>query len=264
MRKSNYFGLWLLLVLSLSIMVLVSFSDDIKVGEWTVKKAPVKESLFPQLHNREKELIRQRLDSMNAAMAQEALEQPIDSAPQSILLIGDSMTMNLALRLAQYAKVAGHQFHAVNWDSSNTKIWAESDTLRHYIREYDATFIFISLGANELYLTHPEGHRKYVEEILTKIGKIPYVWIGPPNWSKDAGLNDMIQATCAPGAFFRSEGMEFRRKKDGVHPTRESSALWIDSVVRWIPSSAHPILFESLPDSIGKVNNNIIFLKPKR
>ena len=100
-----------------------------------------------------------------------------------------------------------------------------------------------------------------MEEIISKIGNIPYVWIGPPNWKEDAGINDMIQSVCAPGAFFRTKGMTFKRKKDGVHPTREASALWIDSVARWMPKSAHPILMNYPSDSIGKVNPNVIFLK---
>ncbi|MDE6295596.1 MAG: hypothetical protein K2M03_05975, partial [Muribaculaceae bacterium] len=186
-----------------------------------------------------------------------------DSTAQSILLIGDSMTLNLAYRLTQYAKHNGHTFHSVNWDSSNTKIWAESDTLQHFINQYGATYIFISLGSNELYLTKPEGHRKYVEAILSKIGDRPYVWIGPPNWKEDAGINDMIESACIPGGFFRSAGMSFERKKDKIHPTRKASALWIDSIARWMPRSAHPILMEIPSDSIGNVNPNVTFLKAR-
>lgn len=261
MGKSNYFGIWLLLVMSLAIVVLLSFSEDISVGEWQVKKAPVKESLFQQADMSER--IMASADSINDA-AEHTAVQPVDSTPQSILLVGDSMTLNLALRMAQYAKASGHEFHAVNWDSSNTRVWAESDTLQHFIKEFKASYVFISLGANELYLKYPEGHRKYVDAILQKLGSIPYVWIGPPNWKEDAGLNDMIESACGRGAFFRSAGMEFKRKKDGVHPTRESSALWIDSVARWMSLSAHPIVMETPPDTIGKVNANVIFLKPQR
>ena len=44
-----------------------------------------------------------------------------DSLPQNLFIFGDSMTFNLALRLAQYARQNGHVIHSVNWDSSNTK-----------------------------------------------------------------------------------------------------------------------------------------------
>ena len=36
--------------------------------------------------------------------------------------------------------------------------------------------------------------------------------------------------------------MKFERGKDGAHPTKESAAEWMDSVVRWMPAhSIHPI-----------------------
>lgn len=187
--------------------------------------------------------------------------QPIDSASQSLLIIGDSMTLNLAYRLAEYAKQNGHTLHSVNWDSSNTKIWAGCDTLDNFIRRYDVTFVFVSLGSNELYIKNPSSREPYVKAILDKIGDLPYVWIGPPNWKEDSGINDMLESMCRPGAFFRSAGMEFERKKDKIHPTRRASALWIDSIMRWMPKSAHPILADVPSDSIGKTSPHVTFLK---
>lgn len=260
--KSNYTALWLLLALALLIVVGVSFyDDDLRLGSYTLKKAPAKATLFPE-KNLTVDSLASVADSVAIVEAKLA-EKPVetDSLPKSILLFGDSMTLNLALRLAKYAAQNGHTMHAVNWDSSNTKIWADCDTLTHYINEYSANFIFISLGSNELYFKKPEGRLPYVKRILEMIGDIPYVWIGPPNWKEDSGINDMLQATCAPGSFFRSAGMEFKRKKDKIHPTREASALWIDSIMRWMPKSRHPILAEFPSDSLGKVTTNVIFLK---
>lgn len=199
-----------------------------------------------------------RIDSL---MRAGKIVQPTDSAPQSIFIFGDSMTFNLALRLAQYAKQNGHKINSVNWDSSNTKIWAESDTLAFYIDKFKPTQIFISLGSNELYFKKPESRLPYIEKILEMIDTIPYVWIGPPNWKEDSGINDLLAKTCKPGSFFRSEGMTFKRKKDNIHPTRESSALWIDSIVRWLPKSAHPFVADVPSDSIKKSNPHIVFLK---
>ncbi len=259
--KSRYIGLWLLLAVSLVVFLLISFADDITLGDYTIRKAPFSEMLLKDeaAEMREAEM----RDSIVVAKREEQRQHrvEIDSTPQSILLIGDSMTMNLALRLAQYAKANGHTLHAVNWDSSSTVKWGKSTHLSEFIEEYGATYVFISLGANELYLKHPEGHRKYVEAIIAQIGDLPYVWIGPPNWKEDSGVNDMLESACAAGSFFRSAGMEFERKKDGVHPTRRSSALWIDSVARWMPHAAHPILLLPPPDSLGKVNANIKFMK---
>lgn len=255
MFHKTYASLWLLLALALSAVLLIAFSDDITIGGKTIRKAPIADIFAPVDSLAENMLIPadslQNLDNVVVT----------DSAPQSIFIFGDSMTFNLALRLAQYARQNGHVIHSVNWDSSNTKIWAEHDTLEYYIRKFKPTHVFIALGSNELYITKPETRLPYINRILKVIDTIPYVWIGPPNWKEDGGINDLLARTCRPGSFFRSAGMEFKRKADKIHPTRESSALWIDSIMRWLPSSAHPFLAEVPADSVKKSNPNIIFLK---
>ncbi len=258
--KPNYSALWMLLVVSLLIVVVVAFADDISFGSYTVKKAPLSETLFPEKYDSAPDSLYNITDSVAGRLTQPVLVET-DSVPKSILLFGDSMTFNLAIRLAKYAAHNGHTMHAINWDSSNTKIWAETDTLARYMKEFKADFIFISLGSNELYFKKPESRLPYVRKILATIGDTPYVWIGPPNWEEDTGINDMLQATCAPGSYFRTDGMELRRKKDKIHPTREASAQWLDSVMRWMPKSRHPILADTPPDTIGKVTTNVIFLK---
>lgn len=255
MFRNNYVALWLLLAVALVIIVFVAFFDDIKIGSYTIKKAPISDVLTKEpLENVANQIV---LDTVPILVE----EAKTDSLPQNIFIFGDSMTFNLALRLADYAKQNGHQIHSVNWDSSNTQIWANHDTLSYYINKFKPTQIFISLGSNELYLKNPESRRPDVKKILRVIDTIPYVWIGPPNWAEDSGINDMIASECKPGTFFKSAGMEFQRKSDKIHPTRKSSALWIDSIVRWLPSSAHPFIMDFPSDSIGKSNPNIIFLK---
>lgn len=260
--KSHYASLWLLMTSALAVIVCAGMADDFSVGSWVPKKAPVAELLTPAIDiapMERKELA--HLDSMLTPVEQPALV-PVDSMPKTILLFGDSMTMNLALRLAKYSKQNGHSLHAINWDSSNTKIWAETDTLNYYLNKFKPDYVFISLGSNEVYFKNPDKRLPYVRKILSQIGDIPYVWIGPPNWNEDTGINDMLESTCKKGAFFRSAGMEFKRKKDNIHPTREASALWIDSIMRWLPKSAHPILADAPSDSIKKSPSNLIFIKP--
>lgn len=259
-RKSGYSGLWALLAVALVIVIAISFHDDITLGKWTLKKAPFKETLTASAADREQDNDG-FTSAPDAGTEDRRMIQQTDSAPQSLLIIGDSMTLNLALRLAEYAKHNGHDIHAVNWDSSNTKIWASCDTLDAFINRYDVTYVFISLGSNELYLKNFNSRRPYIESILSKIGDIPYVWIGPPNWKEDAGLNDLLAEICSPGSFFRTEGMKLDRKKDHIHPTRQASALWIDSIARWMPKSAHPILMDTPPDTIGKANPHVTYLK---
>ncbi len=258
--KFKYLALWLLLAVALAVVMAASFFEgDISVGGYKLKKSGFAETLMGKKGG---DALADSLaafpetDEMTASK-----EQTVDSVPQSLFIFGDSMTFNLALRLAAYAKQNGHTIHAVNWDSSNTKIWAEHDTLRYYINKYHPTQIFISLGSNELYLKNPESRVPYVKKILAVIDTIPFVWIGPPNWKEDFGINDMLEKMCGKRRFFRTDGMKLDRKKDHIHPTRDASALWIDSVMRWLPQSAHPFVAETPADTIGKANPNIIFLK---
>lgn len=253
----HYSGLWFLLALALVIFITIAFTDDVSFGDYTVKKASFADVL---LGEGDLENDTAMMDVMPDTIA---TEEPLrtDSMPQSLFIFGDSMTYNLALRLAQYAKANGHTIHAVNWDSSNTKIWADNDSLANFIERYRPTQIFISLGSNELYFKKPESRLKYIKRILEVIDTIPYVWIGPPNWKEDSGINDLLARVCRRGSFFRSEGMEFKRKADHIHPTRQSSFLWMDSIMRWLPNSSHPFLADVPGDSIGKVNPNIVFLK---
>lgn len=257
--KSRYFGLWMLLSLSLVVFLMFSFSDDdIGLGDWNIKKAPFKEALL-------KSPIVDSLLNDSIFITELSIENPLevktDSASKSIFLFGDSMTFNIALQMEKYARQNGHTFHAVNWDSSNTKIWAECDTLANYLKKYKADYVFISLGSNELYFKNPQTRLPYVKRILQVIDTIPYVWIGPPNWAEDTGINDMLETACRRGSFFRSAGMSFERKKDKIHPTRAASALWVDSIMRWMPHSSHPILAEAPSDSMGKVSTHVVFLK---
>lgn len=259
MRNSKYIGLWSLILIALIVIIGYSFIEDVSIMNHTLKKSSFKESLLGSGNEALKDSL--KADSVRKVLEEELKKVTTDSMPQSIFIFGDSMTWNLALRLAQYAKHNGHTINAVNWDSSNTKIWAEHDTLIYFINKYKPTQVFISLGSNELYFKDPSKRKPYVEKILEMIDTIPYVWIGPPNWEKDNGLNDMLEEICLPGSFFRTDGMSLKRKADHIHPTREASALWIDSIMRWIPGSAHPFIVNLPPDSIGKPKPNIIFLK---
>ena len=181
-----------------------------------------------------------------AQFAHRALDVPCDTAAKTILFIGDSMLDGLSPRLAAYAKANGHTLYSVIWYSSTSEVWGRSDKLRSYISRLNPDFIFICLGANELNVRDIADKRaRYVKKMVSAIGSIPFVWIGPPNWKEDTGINDLIASNVPQGSYFRSNGMHFERKKDGAHPTQASSALWMDSVARWMPRYAsHPIAMD--------------------
>lgn len=174
---------------------------------------------------------------------------PCDTMPQTILFIGDSMLEGLGPRLAAYAEKNGHTLYNVMWYSSTSEIWGRSERLKGYMQSIKPTYVFICLGANELFVNNiAEKRRKYVQKILADIDTVPYVWIGPPNWKDDTGINNLISEETKPGCYFVSNGMHFDRSSDGAHPTRSSAALWLDSVARWMPqNSIHPIKMD-MPD----------------
>lgn len=249
MKKHEYFGLWTLLAAAFAIFLVFSCFDSVTI--WGVE---LRSSGMAQRLTREP----QEASAADAGAAETAalIAEKIetDSSKQSILLIGDSMLEGLNPRMAAYARENGHTLNSVIWYSSTTVYWGNCDTLRRFIRRFNPTYIIISLGANELFVKDiaqkREGCLRY---ILEQIGNIPYLWIGPPNWKEDTGINDMIARNVKPGCYFRSDGMHFDRAKDGAHPTHASAALWVDSIARWMPlHSSHPILMETPEAAKGR------------
>ena len=167
--------------------------------------------------------------------------------------------------MASYAKHNGHKLNTVIWYSSTSEVWGRCDTLRHFIRKYRPDYIFVCLGANELFVRDIITKRaKYVDRILSQIGSIPYVWIGPPNWKKDTGINQLVSSKVTAGTYFMSDGMHFDRAKDGAHPTRSSAALWMDSVARWMKHNcSHPIKMEKPAPGLSRARS-VTVLQPQR
>lgn len=188
---------------------------------------------------------------------------PCDTAAKTILFIGDSMLEGLGPRMAAYAEKNGHTLYTVIWYSSTSEVWGRSDKLRHYIDTLRPDYIFVCLGANELFVPDIASRRRgYVRNILNDIDTIPYVWIGPPNWKPDTGINALVASETADGTFFLSDGMHFERGKDGAHPTRRSAREWLDSVARWMPAHClHPIRMD-VPDTLSARAKRVFVHQP--
>lgn len=168
----------------------------------------------------------------------------IDTSKQKILLIGDSMLEQFRWRLRDYCKENGHEMASVIWYSSQTEWYGTSDTLAYFIKKENPTYIMLILGANELFVADIINKRTpYVRHILEQIGEIPFVWIGPPNWKPDTGINEMIINNVGYTRYFPSKNLTFKRFADGAHPKPESAFAWCDSVAKYIMNeSRYPIL----------------------
>ena len=258
----------MLLAVTLIIVTAISFMDDIEIGGVKIKKAPIAENLLGQYKTTQEVKLQEEQIKKQAEKKQVAQQHtPVDTMPQVFLVFGDSMTQNIARRIAAYAKQNGHEIHTVNWDSSGTKVWSATDTLSYYINKFKPTYMFVSIGGNESGYPKPDILIPNVEKILKKMGNIPFVWIGPPSLKNGFSdkYSDMLGSILPAGTFFRSDHLELARRGDKVHPTVEAAAYQVDEMVKWLKTSAHPIKMDTPADSIADTkikDTNIVYLKP--
>lgn len=243
--KKEYRHLWLILALAFALFFVMSMFDIPSVFGYKPKSSGMADLL---LKNNFKTIVADSdtVGCDSIAPPAPKFPVPVDTATQTILFIGDSMLDGLSPRLAAYAKESGHHQYSVIWYSSTSEKWSKSKRLKEYIDTIHPSFIFICLGSNELMVKDIiEKRGDFVRDIVSQAGDIPFLWIGPPNWREDTGINRLIEMSVPEGAYFKSDGMKFERRKDGAHPTAASAALWMDSIVRWMPNHAiHPIRLE--------------------
>lgn len=175
-------------------------------------------------------------------------EQGVDTSHQVILLIGDSMLDGLGSRFVDYAAENGDEFHAVIWYGSNTMHWATTRDLEYQINRVHPTFIIMSLGYNDLGYYDFDRRGEWVDEIIRKFGKIPFIWIGPlPRRNiRDRRIVSVIRERVGDKRFFDSSNTVCARL-DGNHPTYPAAARWVDSIAKWMSAPAvteHPIRME--------------------
>ncbi len=180
--------------------------------------------------------------------------QIVDTSKQRILFFGDSMIETLGDRMKRYAAENGHELLNIVWYSASTKTYAQHiDTLSYFINQFKPTYIFICLGANELFVRDLEQRDYYTKVIIQKIDTIPYFWIGPPNWRDDTGINDVIHNNVGDRNFFLSKNLKFRRTRDGAHVTLTSAAEWLDTAIAYFNENT-PV---KIPMNLPKNNNNV-------
>lgn len=247
--RRGYIEVWCTLAVALIVLIFISYNGGLNIGSLKLKSSGIVEKLTKEIDSTAMEQ-----DAVKMAEKPKIVKPvPVDTATQVVLFAGDSMTEGLYQRMAAWCSASGHTMYAVIWYSSTTERWANSKLLKKYIDELHPSFIFFSCGGNELFITDIKDKRTpFVKEIVKEMGNTPFLWIGPPNWKADTGINDMIAENTPEGSFFLTNGMKFNRKKDGAHPTLESSTVWVDSIVRWMPQhSNHPIRLDTPTEKLG-------------
>ncbi|MEI6122099.1 MAG: SGNH/GDSL hydrolase family protein [Bacteroidota bacterium] len=190
-------------------------------------------------------------------------QQTVDTTKQRFLLIGDSMLEGLGPRMNDYCLKNGHECKQVIWYSSSTYWYGNCDTIRHFVNQYKPTYVVLVIGSMELFIRNIKEERKqYVVNILNQLSGTKYIWVGPPNWTDDTGINDLLSNTVDSGTFFLSKNLSFDRCSDGVHPTRASASRWMDSIATFMMTKcAHPVVMK-FPDEKAKRNPLTTILNP--
>ncbi len=148
----------------------------------------------------------------------------------------------------------------VIWYSSSSLWYGQCDTLQHFIKKYNPTYVVLVLGANELFIKDIKTERaKFVSNIVAQMGKLPFIWVGPPNWKDDTGINDLILQYAGESRYFPSKNLTYERTKDGAHPKRESAYKWMDSIAVFMQNKAAYKVLMTPPDTLyGKVPPTVI------
>lgn len=203
-------------------------------------------------------------DSVDSICVAEVEPAPMDTANQKILFFGDSMLEGLSRRLCDYAMENGHELTSVIWYSSTSQTWAECDTLEHFIKKTSPSFMVVCLCSNELFVRDLKERDEYIGRIVSKMCDVPFVWISPPNWKEDTGINDLIIKHVGKDRYFDSRHLELKRGRDRVHPTFDAAEGWMDSVAVWMSSDStrHPIRMDVPQQQRPRKFKQILLLPP--
>ena len=198
-----------------------------------------------------------------------------DMSPQRFLFVGDSMAEPIAHYFWNYAVENGHELYTVSWYGSSSYSWGLTHTLQHYINEYHPTFVVLCMGSNELTIKDMNTVTRNVNRVLEQMGDLPFVWIGPPSYTKDNphavkrwidnGYNDQIMTEVGADRFFDSRDMQMDRARDGLHPTMKGAVVWMDALAEWMSSewTRHPVVMNTPQQKSPIQNLTIMQVKDK-
>lgn len=203
------------------------------------------------------------VDKVLAGEPVENIETTIetDTCRHHILIFGDSTLDGVSRRFADYAHQNGYTIYSSVWYGATLKNWAYTTELPKLIKKVKPTFIIISLGTNDLGYHDISARGEAVREIMREIGDIPFIWIGPISLkavAKDPGIVNVIRENVGADRFYDSYHLKLQRLGDGIHPTLEASAHWIDGVARWMssPEARHPIVMNYPKTKVQQFKHN--------
>lgn len=167
------------------------------------------------------------------------LPSKADSSQQRIMLIGDSEAGGLYYALNDYCVENNHRLDVVfSWFSASIFNFAYSNRIEQMITKYKPTFIFVVLGLNELHARDLDRRKKAAVRFHEKLRDIPYLWIGPANFTADKGINSVFSSTAQSGRFFLSKDLVLPRSRDQRHPSGKGYRIWMNQVANYMQSTS--------------------------
>ena len=128
--KRHYLGIWMLLLTAFMIFFALSVVGNTTLGAFELRTA----NMYDKLTYVEPVVLEPVASELSETPEQPLVLPPVlDTVPQRILLIGDSMLEGLSPRLAAYAQQNNHKLFTVIWYSSSSRIWATSQNIEKYI-----------------------------------------------------------------------------------------------------------------------------------
>ncbi len=195
---------------------------------------------------------------VGAACLATALKGPLVKRGDRILLVGDSLSVGLAVPLRALAKEAGYEFASLGKVGSLTNLWAgegaEGGQFSALLRSFRPTVVLVSLGTNDEWIPkyNPSANvlrqqQPFVDRLVAKIRGAGAVvlWIGPPthNAAPIPEFRAYIQKVVGKDHYFHSERYAIPRNPppDNVpHPTVKGYAAWAGSIWRWLETGRAP------------------------
>jgi hypothetical protein len=158
---------------------------------------------------------------------------PVSLDGKTVLLLGDSMAEGIGWTMRVKVEQAGGKLIVIPWFSSTTAGWAITGRLKEEIARHRPDLVFIALGSNEIFLSHPQVQAPQIKRLVADTGGLPAYWIGPPSWRPDRGIVRVIQDNFIPGRFYNSNDIDVPRRQDGAHPTAEGYSTWTELIWSW-------------------------------
>jgi hypothetical protein len=142
--------------------------------------------------------------------------------------------------------------------------YASCDTLKNNINRFKPEYIIFVIGLNQVFQRNFDNSRDAISKIIAEFKDIPYTWVGPANWVKDHGINDLYRENIDSGAFYFSGNLVLDRAEDGRHPSINGSKKWVDSICYFLTNKAkHRIKMDKIDTSFKRPSLNILNLTVK-